>query len=158
MTYIYDAGKQTRKVRFLAWLAIAAFLGSVWGGIDVLADGEIAAAAVIFGLGAAFLAGMLVFLDHYACGLSVDFETGAVEVDTPRLFGERSHSFPLARIVGAAYEAGETFTIKHHVRAPYIKLRVAGRRWPFVIDMQGHIADRARFERLLSGIGSAKMA
>ncbi|HUT50478.1 MAG TPA: hypothetical protein VM325_14145 [Alphaproteobacteria bacterium] len=158
MIYIYDAGTQTRKVRFLAWLAIAAFLGSVWGGVDVLADGEAAAAAVIFSLGGAFLAGMLVFLDHYACGLSVDFEAGVVEVDTPRLLGERSRSYPLADLVGAAYEADDTTTIKHHVRAPYVKLRIDGRRWPFVIDMQGTIVDEACFERLLSGLGSPGMA
>jgi len=29
-----------------------------------------------------------------------------------------------------------------------VKLRVRGHRWPFIIDMQGYIADEARFERL----------
>ena len=154
MTTIYDAGTQTRKVRFLAWFAIAALLGSLLAGVSMLADGETAAAALFVGLGGVFLAAMLVFLDHSACGLSVDFEAGAVEIDTPRLLGERSRTFPLTSLAGAAYEAGETVTIKHHVRAPYIKLRVHGRRWPFVIDMQGTVADEARFERLLSGIGS----
>lgn len=124
MTYIFDAGTQGRKVRFLAWLAIAGFLGSLVAAADALNGGDFGGAALFAGAGAAFPALIFVFLDHYASGISIDFK------------------------------AGETYTIKHHVRAPYIKLRLRGRRWPFIIDMQGFIADEAGFERLLSGIGA----
>lgn len=115
-------------------------------GADALGDGDTGGAALFAGMGALFLALILVFLDHYASTISVDFEAGSIGIDTPR---------PIGDLLGAGFEAGETNTIiRHHVRAPYVKLRVRGRRWPFIIDMQGYIADEARFERLLSGIGA----
>lgn len=155
MTYIYDAGTQGRKVRFLAWLAIAGFLGSLVAAADALNGGDFGGAALFAGAGAAFPALIFVFLDHYASGISIDFKAGEIEIDTLRLIGERSRVYKLGDLLGAGFEDGETYTIKHDVRAPYIKLRLRGRRWPFIIDMQGVIADEARFERLLSGIGAS---
>lgn len=154
MKAVYHAGTQGRKVRALAWLALAALLGGLWGGADALADGDAGGAALFAGMGGLFLALIVVFLDHYAAAISIDFKAGATRIDTPRLIGHRRRIYRLDDLLGAGYEAGESYTIKHHVRAPYVKLRVRGRRWPFIIDMQGRIADAARFQRLLSGIGA----
>ncbi len=76
MKTVYHAGTQGRKVRALAWLALAALLGGLWGGADALADGDAGGAALFAGMGGLFLALIMVFLDHYAAAISVDFKAG----------------------------------------------------------------------------------
>ena len=56
--------------------------------------------------------------------------------------------FPRASIRALEHKEGRMRTYKHSVHTPYMKMRVEGYAWPFVIDMQSDFVDEARLRGL----------
>jgi hypothetical protein len=108
-------------------------------------------------LGLAAAGGMALYISLYALRIEVRGEMVAIATMTP--FGRRQREFALSLFGESAYHHGRL----HHagpvaggrealwVNAPWMTLRVAGRRLPFVIDLQAEEIDAARLARLAQG-------
>lgn len=153
MTEIYRAGRQLIKVRIVMLVSLPVAAAACWWGWDLFstyglrpADGGVLASfgtrlalggfIALLGLAVAF--GMWLYGTVYVAALDYDEGTGLFHVKTPGFFGMRAGAFSKADLRRAKYHRGD-FNIPGRPagRTPWIGLRVAGRRLPFVIDGQG---------------------
>jgi hypothetical protein len=165
MTEIYRAGWQLTKVRFVMVLALACAIGGCWWGWDIFqtygirpADGGVLApfgTRLAFGggvalLGLAFLVGMWFYGKLYVGSARYDQAHNLVHLRTIELiFGGRDLAFPPSAVEGADWHEGKNYSYRLPVDAPWFSIRIAGRRWPLILDAQGRFPDPALIARLL---------
>ena len=159
---LYDAAGRPRRVWLLLALAAACAAWSCYEGAALArtyglrpADGGVLApptvrlawGAAVAGLALAFFAGMLVYARCYVTRLVYDGTAGTVRVRT---------LLPPVRVVAAsAFGGGALRRGRSHGRipvdAPWASLRVRGRRLPYILDLQGDVADPPALRRLVRG-------
>jgi len=169
MKLIYRAGRQLLKVRAIMLLALVSAVVSTWYGWDLAqtygirpADGgrlaslpvRLAWGISVASLGIAFAVGMWAYGKLYAGSIRYDEAAGALHVRTVEfILGGRDLVYPLAAIEGSSWREGRFDNPAGvSVDAPWIALRVKGRRWPLIVDAQGEFPDRALAARVL-GLG-----
>lgn len=145
---VFHAGTQIGKFRFLLYLSLACLVGSMvafyWivfviEVIELTNQERWLLALVVLALGVAFFGGMLIYSHRYVVWLWVDKQLREVDIETVALFGGRVRRFSIEEMASIKYDAGELRTYYHHIRTPYLKLRVSGQRFPYVVDLQGYI-------------------
>ena len=164
MREIYRAGSQLLKVRAIMIASLACALGACWWGWDLFqtyglrpADGgRLASLAVRLGLGLgvaalgiAFAAGMWAYGRHFVSALAYDEAAGALHVRTVGFAGSHETLLSASDVLGSAYLAGKSSYGRVSVDAPWMKVRVRGRRWPLIVDAKGEFPDRKLVARLL---------
>jgi len=168
---LLDNRRQARKVRMLFWASLLAAALALWGGWAIAQSYGLSAGdggvlkplwqRLLFGgfvaaLGLAAAGGMLLYISLYALRIEVGGGTVAIATMTP--FGRRRREFATSQVGASAYHHGRM----HHaapaggqgslwVNAPWITLRVAARRFPFVIDLQADAIDTDRLAVLARG-------
>jgi hypothetical protein len=172
MIPIYSAGRQLRKVRLIKFFSLICAAGSLWWGISLFqtyglspGDGGVLAPLsmrLAWGIGISligisFAAGMGLYGKMYVARANYDGLAQQITLETLGLFGFEQHDFPLADMIGSRYQEGwirfgpitinlSTLT---NVYAPWQSLRFAGRRLPFLLDLQGEMLEPDLVERLL---------
>jgi hypothetical protein len=162
METLYTSGPQTKRVGFVLALSVVAAVAGVWAGVDLgqtyglrPADGgvlkplpiRLAWAVGLSALGVGFFGGMVVYGRCYVTRLARDAEAGVLHVRT--LLG-RARTIPTADLLRGDYRAGRSGG-RIAVNAPWLSLRVRGRRLPYVLDLQGEIPDLPALLRSLDG-------
>jgi hypothetical protein len=155
----YRAGFQATKLIGLTAFSAACAAGAGWWGVDIArtwgmaeADGGVlrplwqrAALGLGVGLlGMAFLAAMLVFWRFYIVALQVDGDGRTLRIrrlpPLPELrLDVADVKIEGQRHTGQASELGPMFWRMRLVHAPWLSVRVRGRRWPMVLDLQGRL-------------------
>lgn len=166
MTIIYRAGWQLIKVRGVMIMALACAAGGCWWGWDMFqtygirpADGgrlapfgtRLALGLFLASLGLAFAIGMWLYGKLYVGSVRFDEMMNLIHVRTIEfIFFGRDLSFPPSAVDGAGWHEGKSdFGEGVSVDAPWYSVRIAGRRWPLILDAQGHFPDRPLAARLL---------
>ncbi len=156
---VFHAGTQVGKFRFLLSFSLACLVGSIvafYRIAFVIEDVELTnperwlLALIVLAAGVAFIGGMLIYSHRYVVWLWVDEQLRVVDIETMALFGGRVRRFSVEELASIKYDAGELRTYYHHIRTPYLKLRVSGQRLPYVVDLQGYIPEEALFDRLVA--------
>jgi hypothetical protein len=152
MEAIYSAGRQAWKVRFMALVALAAFAGAAWAGWEIArsygvrpADGGVLkplAVRLAFGgfvaaLGAVFVAGMWIYGRCYVMEAAVDEKRGVLGIVLAGLLVRSRLEVPLDAVEGSTHHAGRSSTGDIAVNAPWVSVRLRGRRLPLIVDGQG---------------------
>ncbi len=137
---------QALKLRLLYWGFVAAALFFAGGTIYQHIYTEIDPAWPIMAVICVAVVGVMhVFARQYV--LEMKECDGEIALRTAsRLFPWRR--FPRKTIRSLDYRAGRTRTVRHSVYAPWVKMRVAGYRLPFMIDMQSDFVDVNRLRGL----------
>lgn len=125
---------QARKARILTLsFTLAAQLSLAW-----LALCRCENAVIVAAVTTPVALGLLVYLARYVVLLEVNGE--ALILRTAALFGDPEHRIPLERVVSTRHHEGKvSFYNTPRVDAPWITLRVAGYRIPFVLDEQAEV-------------------
>lgn len=147
---LFENRRQARKVR---WVGVGLSLFSlafVWWGVTLTAgagsgpadDVYAGAFAVFFGLlcGAA----MAVYRRHYVVRLSLEMD--AVTVTTLGWLSATEDVHHLQALVSVNRYGDASF---NGVRAPWVTLRVAGRRVPYILDAQAERCDEPAIRGLV---------
>jgi len=119
------------------------------GGVLKPLSERIAMAGFIFSLGLLCLAGGIICMYRYVISIH---KVGKSEfaVHTLGMLGMRTLELPLENLrLGKRQEGRGRYPSGHSVDAPYRLLRVAGRRIPFILDLQGQIHDRRALAELI---------
>jgi hypothetical protein len=164
---IFRAGPQEVKVRFLMLFSLACAGGAIYWGVDLerhyglaAADGgalaplwqRLAWGGTVAALGVAFMAGMWVYGRYYVAEISRLPAGGRLLLRTVTFFGSERHEIDAKDLTLGAHHAGR-FTsvdpdnpllVKQRVNAPWRGIRLAGRRWPLILDLQGEIPSDER--------------
>lgn len=165
MTEIYAAGSQLVKVRGMMLLSLACALGGLWWGWDLFqtvglrpADGGVLAplgTRLGWGLGVAlggvaFAGGMWAYGRAYVSAVRFDPAAGTLHVRTTGFLGGGETVYAERDVLGSTYQPGEAMSGRGiAVDAPWIKIRIRGRRVPLILDAQGRFPDAALAARLL---------
>jgi hypothetical protein len=164
-TVLYRAGRQGMKVRVVLIASLVTALITQYTALYLFqthgtapADGGVLAplwqratwAGVVSALGLGFAAGMIVYGRQYVDALEV-LDDKRLRLTTLSWWGGR---VPIllepSSLQAIAWHRGETKLPKSpHVRAPWMSVRMPGRRFPLVLDMQGQIADADTLARVL---------
>ncbi|HLM68457.1 MAG TPA: hypothetical protein VK358_13055 [Longimicrobium sp.] len=152
MEAIYSAGRQAWKVRFIALIALATFALALWAGGEIArgyglraADGGVLkplAVRLAFGgfvaaLGALFMAGMWIYGRCYVMEAAVDERRGVLGLVLAGLLLRSRMEVPLDAVEGSTCHAGRSSTGDFVVNAPWVSVRLRGRRLPLIVDGQG---------------------
>ena len=168
MTELYRARGNVWKVRMMMWLSLATAIAFTWWGWDLFqtygtrpADGGVLAplwarlAWFVFltAFGLAFLGGMWLYGGLYVTALLVDEAAGTLEVRTIGFIGGlggRRWTYRLSDVAGTDFKAGQfQSNTGVSVDAPWLSVRIKGRKSPLIVDVQGDFPDRERAARLL---------
>lgn len=169
MRTIFDAGPQRKMVWFATlvtlvtgavliwlgeWLIRTYGLGAAEGGVlkplaqRILLGGSFAAG------GAACIIGILVYLRCYVSRIEADDASDAFRVTVIWPFGWRRRMVGQGDVARASYSNG----VFMNVDAPWYSLRLRGRRFPLIVDVQGDFPDQHALDRLLYGEPPAVVA
>ncbi len=149
-TWLFDAGEQRPKVLGVMLFSGLCALGSSWAAWGIwhnmglsAADGNqlrpwperLAMAALVAGLGWTFLVAMLVYLRCYVSRIfAVDSETIELRLLWPgRAVQVAARDGAQTQAHAGQYHARMTVSVS----APWMALRLPGRRLPLIIDEQG---------------------
>jgi hypothetical protein len=158
---IVENRRQARKVRIVLWFSAIWCIGWLYWAYDIAetyglspGDGGVlrppgerwAAAAIMASVGIAPLIGMIVYARRYLTRLVRDGKTIAVSV--LGVLGESTWSRPLTDVTDVASHRGQLH-LRSRVDAPWITLRIAGRR--YIIDLQSELVNRDAIDELLRG-------
>ncbi|WP_420125183.1 hypothetical protein [Longimicrobium sp.] len=164
MRVIFDAGPQRWKIWFVLVLSLLGGAMLVWMGGYVLQsygldprEGGVLkplAIRVLFGIGfgvsgIAIIAGILLYLQLYVMRIEEDEASDAFRV-TVAGFG-RPRTIQLGEVTGMGYNHGMFDAGGVSVNAPWYSLRLRGRRFGLIVDLQGDFHDQQAVERLLAG-------
>ena len=170
MKTLFTNHRPAIKVRCVLWASMLACAAALYGGWAIFesyglsaGDGGIlrpfgerlAFGMFVAGLGLIFAGGMMVFANIYATHLERGNGKVIIQTLNPWGIGTRRHEFDIAQIGEAAYHEGRTRSFRGpSVNAPWISLRTAGRRLPFVLDLQAEIIEIGPLSVLAEGIVS----
>ena len=164
MRTIFDAGPQRWKIWFVVLLSLVAGVALVWlggwlfqsyglepvdGGVlkplgtRVLLGGGFGAA------GLAIIAGILLYLCCYVARIEAD-DAGPRFRVTLAAPGRTLVINP-DDVVRVGYNEGISHAGGISVNAPWYSLRLRGRRFPLIVDMQGDFVDQHAVDRLIEG-------
>jgi hypothetical protein len=165
MTEIFRAGRQLVKVRIVMFASLVAAAAACWYGWDLFqtyglrpADGGVLAplwarlawGLTVASLGLAFAAGMWVYGRDYAARIRLDQEAGDLLVYTVSFIGTIRSRHAAGDVRGSGRREGKLVTPHGiSVDAPWLAVRIAGRRRPLIVDAQGHFPDPALAARIL---------
>lgn len=95
--------------------------------------------------------GLLLYISLYVISIQTDTKAQLYKLTTPSLFGTKSHDFQLSDFKGSKYFHGRLDTLKGpRVNAPWVTLHAAGRKLPFILDVQG-AADPEAIDKIAPG-------
>ena len=175
MKTLFSNHAQTIKVRIVLWASLLVCAGAFYGGWSLFesyglnpGDGgvlrpwpeRLAFALFVAGLGLAFAGGMMVFAGLYATGLAREGDRVSIDTLTPWGIGARRHEFDISQIGESAYHHGRLnrpaglgagMALMQRVDAPWITIRTAGRRLPFIFDLQAEIINIGALSVLSEG-------
>ena len=176
MRMLFENRRQALKVRIVLWVSLVVCAGALYGGWAIMqtyglspADGgvlrpfgeRLALGGFVAVLGLAFAGGMMLFATIYVLRLARDGDQVVIDTLTLWGIGGRRHSFAISDIGESAYHHGrfsvarETGTpgqlLDLNVDAPWITLHAAGRRLPFLLDLQAEIVDISALAALAKG-------
>ena len=168
---LYSAGRQSMKVRFLMWFALACAGAAVWEGYDLLLtygtlppDGGVLAplptrlawAASVSLIGLSFAYGMWLYGRYAVREIRLVPGDQTFRIATYRFIGSRVETVAIGEVVVATkrhdrIKTGDFLALVSGltVDAPWLSVRLRGRRWPLVLDLQGVVANNARLAALL---------
>jgi hypothetical protein len=168
---VYRAGTQALKVRFLMWLSVACAVFAVTAAVNLFqtygtrpADGgvlapigaRIAWSGTVAALGLGFVFGMWLYGRYSIRELRWRRGQNQLLISTYRFIGSRTDALNVAEIAGATakrdrFQGRDIFWAPTGltVDAPWLAVRLRGRRWPLVLDLQGIVADPDRLRALL---------
>jgi|SRR5829696_4813336 len=164
MHVIFDAGPQRWKIWFILLVCMICGGGMVVAGGYMLLnygmqpeDGGVLKPLTsrllmggLFALpGAALIAAILLYLQLYVTRIEEDPEGDGFRV-TVAGFGAPRTIKP-EDVAGAGYNDGISHAGGISVNAPWYSVRLHGRRFPLIIDMQGDFHDEHAVERLIEG-------
>lgn len=165
MTVILENHRQALKVRIMLWASFLACAGALYGAQTLFetyglnpGDGgvlrplgeRLAVAGLVAALGLSFAGGMAVFASRYAVRLTREGDRVDIRTMTP--WGTRRHRLAVADFRGGAYFHGRQRNPRGpSVDAPWITLRVAGRRLPFIVDLQAETVNKGALGALARG-------
>ena len=163
MTVLLKNKRQAFKVRLVFWfLAIVALL-AIAGGWAIFQSYGLGAAdggvlkpfweRVAFGgfvglFGILCATGMWLYMSLYVIRLAR--EGDQVEFTTLSPFGQSKQVFPVSAMASKTDHDGHLRTTKFDINAPWISLRVQGRLFPFILDMQSDFVDKKRISKLVT--------
>jgi hypothetical protein len=165
MTSIYRAGSRLITVKIMILVGVACAIAACWWGWGLFqtygsnpGDGGVLAPVgtrLAVGLataagGFAIAAGMWFYGTIYVGSIDYDEPAGNLHIRTVQnIFGSHDVLTPLTAIEGSRLKGDRTLFLNGQiVNAPWISLRVAGRRAPLVVDIKGEFPDRALAARL----------
>jgi hypothetical protein len=172
---IYRAGRQAVKVRFLMWFSLACAAGALVAARDLFltygtrpADGGVLASlavrmawsGTVAALGLGFAFGMWLYGCYAVREIWWLPAEHRLRIVTYRFVGSRTETVGAAEITGAQARRdrfratdllGNPAGIS--VDAPWIAVRLQGRRWPLVLDLQGLVTNSDRLRAVLHSKG-----
>ncbi len=168
---LLECRRQAIKVRLLFWFLVVVAVWCVWGGWEIFqtyglspADGGVlkplwqraAFGAFVAGIGLAAMIGTWVYMGMYVVDLSRHGDR--VQIVTLSPLGRQNFEYATSEIGKSAYYHGR---VDHGVpsssakglwvNAPWITLRVVGRRFPFILDLQAEEINVAALRDLAEG-------
>lgn len=163
---LYDAGRRRIRVRAVQIFALAVAVVAVWSGAHLArtygqreADGgmlaplpvRLAWGLGVSALGLAFAGGMGLYGRQYVARISLGTDSDTLEIETLGCFGVQRTTIPAADLVVGDYYGGrQSLRAARSVDAPWLTVRVPGRRLPLVVDARGVVLDSARLFDLLA--------
>ncbi len=167
MQTLFTNSAQVIKVRCVVWASMLICAATLYGGWSIfqsfgLSPGDggvlrpfgerLAFGMFVAGLGLVFAAGMMVFANIYVTNLERGRDKVIIDTLTPWGVGTRRHEMDIAHVGAAAFHKGRTRSFRGpSVNAPWISLRTAGRRLPFVLDLQAEIIEIGPLSALAEG-------
>lgn len=163
MKRLFENHRQTLKVRIVLWIVFLVGLAALYAGWSTfqtygLSPGDggvlrpfgerLAFGAGIALLGCILVVAMMLFATLYVVTLSRNDDRISIETLTALGIGRSHHSFDISDVGEAAYHhgrmsrgivPGEQSSLFQSIDAPWITLRVAHRRLPFILDLQAEI-------------------
>lgn len=164
MRVIFDAGPQRWKIWFVLLICLLCGGGMVFAGGYMLLnygmqpeDGGVLKPLAsrmlmggVFALpGAAIVAAILLYLQLYVTRIE-EVEAGDGFRVTVAGFGSPRTIHP-ADVAGSGYNDGVSHAGGMSVNAPWYSVRLRGRRFPLIVDMQGDFLDERAVHRLIDG-------
>jgi hypothetical protein len=106
-------------------------------------------ALLVAAIGLSFVAGMWVYGNLYVLALDLDPATNLLHVRSVGLLWPRRFTLPMADVEGVTWMEGRTGNpVGVSVDAPWLSLRVKGRRLPLILDAKGDFLDKDLAARL----------
>ena len=169
---IFDNNRQALKVRFVFWLLLAAGMGGLWAGWSILlyfglspGDGGVLRPLwqrLLFGgslavLGGTVAYGMWIYIHLYV--LRIALQGSEVAVTTMAPFGRTETVYNPVDLGEGAFHDGKVSALDGasaafsvpRVDAPWMTLRVRGRFWPLIVDVQAEVIDFGQIGVLAEG-------
>jgi len=153
---------QATKLRGLQWLFLAIAVGTLYAAADLYqfyglapADGGVlrpfpqraGMAALVAGLGVGSCIGFLIFGLHYP--IEIRHEGDRLEIDVLTPIGRHTRCLSVTDVRRSTDHHGQFISPRgQSVSAPWLGLHVAGRRFPYVVDLQAEEVRVAEIEAL----------
>jgi hypothetical protein len=164
MGVIFDAGPQRWKIWFVVLICL--LCGGFWifaggylflnygmhpdnGGVLKPLTSRILMGSVFVLPGAAIIGALLLYLQLYVTRIEEDGVDESYRVTVAGLGAPRI--ITPADVAGSGYNEGISHAGGISVNAPWYSLRLRGRRFPLIIDMQGDFHDKDAVDRLMEG-------
>jgi len=140
-------------------LSLGCAVASVWAGITIArsyglnpADGGVLAPLAVrlaFGIGVSllgiiFAVGMWIYGKCYVARIEFDEQNEVLYIYTVSFFGRGEHKINASKVLSSQYYEGELDSVK----APWRKVRIKGRRLPFIVDEQGVFLEKKIMNKL----------
>jgi hypothetical protein len=164
MRAIFDAGPQRWKIWFVGLISLACGGALVWtggyifqsyglnpleGGVLKPLTSRILLGGAFAAAGIAIIAGILLYLRCYVTRIEADDAGGGFRVTVAGL--RQPLTVSLDHIIRVGYSDGISNAGGISVNAPWYSLRLRGRRFPLIVDLQGDFLDENAVGRLLDG-------
>ena len=163
---VVENGWRAMRVEFMAYVGIAAALGSIWWGAQLLetygmnpGDGgvlrpfeeRLMVAAITAGCGIAFAVGLLVYQSLFVVGISRAGD--AFYVHSKVACFNMIKRLNLNDVSGSSYvhKSAEFYTFEQRAtpRQQYLTMRIKGWWLPYIIDPQARHIDRAQLFKII---------
>ncbi len=168
---LLECRRQALKGRLLFWFFVVVAVWCVWGGWEIFqtyglsqADGGVLKplweralfGAFIAAIGLSAMIGMWVYMGMYVVDLTRHGDR--VKIVTLSPLGRQHFEYATSEVGKSAYYHGRVdYGVPSSsakglwVNAPWITLRVVGRRFPFVLDLQAEVINLAALRNLAEG-------
>jgi hypothetical protein len=170
VTPLFRAGRQLTKVRAVMLLSLACAALSIWWGIDLAqtyglnpGDGgvlrplsqRLLVGTIVAGLGVAFAVGMWMYGRCYAARIDFDEDTRQLQLHTVHFLGTGRQIVDVGDVGKSRWHHGQ-LQLRISVNAPWVSVRMAGRRLPLLIDAQGEVLDRRLMKQYFGWSGGVE--
>ena len=159
--------RQALKVRLVLWGALIACAFALYGGWTIfetfgLSPGDggelrpfaqrLAFGGGVAALGLIFAGGMILYASLYVMHMAR--EGDRVTIETMSVAGTREQAFDASAFAGGRSYKGQVpiTPFAPGVNAPWVTLRVAGRRLSFILDVQAEVIEREAIRQLMGAL------